>query len=130
MSEEQWQELGRRAVACKGWRWMPGMLDGIHKDRVFELEYGEVYLSGCGPDGDRQSFLPDDCYAWPDLRDPATLGCLLAMVREAWNEPTICTDASRACGSEAWTCHLLTDDYPSWQGTEAEALVAALEAAP
>lgn len=26
MTEQEWNELGRRAVASKGWRWMPGML--------------------------------------------------------------------------------------------------------
>jgi hypothetical protein len=49
------EDLGRRAVACKHWRWMDGM-----------VTFG---------------FVGEDV---PDLSDPATLGCLLALVREAW----------------------------------------------
>ena len=33
--------------------------------------------------------------ALPDLTDPATLGCLLALVREAWQDPTITTHCWR-----------------------------------
>lgn len=28
-------------------------------------------------------------YAYPDLTDPATLGCLMALVREAWEPATV-----------------------------------------
>jgi hypothetical protein len=63
----------------------------------------------------------------PDLSDPATLGCLLALVREAHPECRIdlCDDMARVirAGGEAGN---LTD---GWLPT-AEALVAALEAAP
>lgn len=112
MTEQDWIELGRRAVACKGWRWMPGML------------------------ARRQ--------AWPDLRDPATLGCVLALVREAW--PNVVIWVARDCAVdplddteymlddvEGWTvCGGCGDDYVGCFGsgkTEAAALVAALEAA-
>lgn len=66
----------------------------------------------------------------PDLTDPATLGCLLALVREAWGDPylivrwsghdwrVVRTDGSVSC----WTV--------ARGATEAEALIAALEAAP
>lgn len=59
------------------------------------------------------------------------LGCLLALVREAWDDPT------------AHVGHSTSMDYPGWtvwfhdgvgsvgpRDTEAEALLAALEAAP
>lgn len=55
---------------------------------------------------------PTELRARPDLRDPATRGCVLELVREAWSEPR----------AHAWT---FADGYP----TEAEALVAAWEAA-
>ena len=109
-------QLALRAEACKGWRWMPGMLSA----------HGDRYEEGDGP------WLLGHC---PDLTDPATLGCLLALVREA-HGPWVTV----AGGPGAWTvreyCSIGVvgganrlrgvDDYT----TEAEALVAALEAAP
>jgi len=69
----------------------------------------------------------------PDLTDPATLGCLLALVREAWDDPQV--HAAPLCGVEndhigwrAWFGRDLTLYFDG--GTEAEALVAALESAP
>ena len=85
----------------------------------------------------------------PDLTDPATLGCLLALVREAWRCPTVYVRQSTtrrvSDGVIAWeVCDLYLDaeacralgvpregSVGSWgHGNEAEALVAALEVAP
>jgi hypothetical protein len=67
--------------------------------------------------------------AVPDLSDPATLGCLLALVREAWGQDDLA--ASRFAGQ--WCVEHTPAEGPhrAWYGpTEAAALVAALEAAP
>ena len=57
--------LSQRAVSCKHWRWMPGMLSlPPQADR-------------CQRDGQMM------VERLPDLTDPATVGCLLALVREA-----------------------------------------------
>jgi hypothetical protein len=69
--------------------------------------------------------------AIPDLTDPATLGCLLALVREVWREPTL----SVAWAGGGWYVVQRirrSVDALRWidTATEAEALVAALEAAP
>lgn len=80
--------------------------------------------------------IPEDTTLVPDFRDPATLGCLLALVRDAW--PTAPATTSRhGMWSEkrghyhAWTCAYCTG--ANWQQahgeTENEALIAALEAA-
>lgn len=64
--------------------------------------------------------------ALPDLTDPATLGCLLALVREAWGDP-----AAHVVPDGDW--HVYGDMPETEYGigdSEAEALVAALEAAP
>jgi hypothetical protein len=62
----------------------------------------------------------------PDLSDPATLGALLGLVREAWQDPAtgIYRHARRWCVIMGGRCEEFFAD------TEAEALVCALEAAP
>lgn len=115
------EKLGKRAVSCTHWRWMPGMLarGRNKKRRIEQVTDGEPFPYFDGP---------------PDLTDPATVGCLLALVRQAWANPRL---------------HAVTDnegsfvdpaDGPHWRvfatnhcfegNTEAEALVAALEGAP
>ena len=70
----------------------------------------------------------------PDLDDPATLGCLLALVREDWNDPHIYVRKSVTRNQwVAWRKRLRDDDDEvkvSEGRTEDESLVAALEAAP
>ena len=122
MTDEQ-IVLARRAVACNGWRWMPGMLtaDG---ERVYTVrEAPRPALHVCGPYG--EVIRPREACN-PDLTDPATLGCLLALVREAWGQDTWVQHENE------WTCFVVLDDQlDHYCGTsEAEALVAALEAAP
>jgi len=114
MTEEQ-IALARRAVACRGWRWMPGMAD----------HWGQRL---------REGHWVDPAAALPDLTDPATLGCLLALVREAWGDPTICTSALQLGDLPGWVVECFTQPSNIHVlapcSTEAEALVAALEAAP
>ena len=105
-------KLAKRAVACPGWRWMPGML----------TEHGNRYVAeGRYP---RRSVLPD-------LSDPATLGCLLALVREAWGDPYVYAMRLNV-RRQIWVVHVPSDRHNihGEGATEAEALVAALEAAP
>ena len=113
-------ELAKRVIACKHWRWMPGM----------RLQNGYILKDEDFPT------LGDECGWFPDLTDPATLGCLLALVREAWGDPTACA-APDGLGHVAfqiwgvWTSQ--STPLPECVGkgdTEAEALVASLEAAP
>ena len=121
------EELARRAVACKHWRWMPGMLlfDGKSSFTV-PISWRH------GTEGQRAAPIlgsPMFQNALPDLTDPATLGCLLALVREAWGD-------SEAYPTRMWGQWVVVRTDPltlplsKTQATEVEALVAALEAAP
>jgi hypothetical protein len=130
------EDLARRAVACKGWRWMPGMLTLPFRESgpdspVCHPAWRVIYDGRSGPYAN-----PKNNDAPPDLTDPATLGCLLALVREAWGDPrlvAICCEAAHPGQSEGWAVQaadgrlpVAGEDYPS----EVAALVAALEAAP
>lgn len=65
----------------------------------------------------------------PDLTDPATIGCLLSLVRVAWGDEGMTIIMTGAPPPNAWVHCNYTRDTPK-HPTEAEALVAALEAAP
>ena len=112
-------DLARRAAACPGWRWMGGARwIGVRCD-PFEN------LCGRYPDSDRGYRIPHD-EPLPDLTDPATLGCLLALVREAWGGADIFGLHYHCDG--AWCVEI--NDRHFYAPTEAAALVAALEAVP
>jgi len=119
--------LARRAVACKGWRWLRGMLR--HDD--YRYLGGGVWARWSDTAAVVTALhMPDQL---PDLTDPATLGCLLALVREAWGNPTATTAVTRmGDGSRGWVVDCWSTQSPlGWFGvTEAHSLVAALEAAP
>lgn len=120
------EALGRRAVACKGWRWMPGMItvDGV---RIYGCGVGVI--DGVDNDSEYLDY-PVERLDLPDLQDPATLGCLLALVREARKSDRIHLQyVHYFAGAGRWEC---LERYNLYSGgaTEAEALVAALESAP
>ena len=141
MTDEQ-AALSRRAVACRGWRWMPGMQTDSKFARVVTVDIDSGVACAA-----EEGASEDDCYAvWldgvpvlPDLTDAATLGCLLALVREAWAAPRALVrlsangksfhvfDVDRVTTGGNWAAFLCGDHRIQ---TEAEALVAALESAP
>ena len=136
------ETLARRAVACKHWRWMPGMMcywkerGGASGQqvrptsaRVADLPMGPLPLAFCIVD-------PSAVYsnALPDLTDPATLGCLLTLVRGALGKPVWVRAGDY--GNEVCWCDgphsisILFPDRDADADSEVSALVAALEAAP
>lgn len=149
MSEAQ-TALSRRAVACRGWRWMPGMnaagrldQDGAHlrihgvgltgAGDLVELRGGAFDWRQC-KDGRWLCLRGGDIIGkpsevLPDLTDPATLGCLLALVREAYRDPYLCAVGDPDTG---WRIDAVTAQVQDLHGyaSEAEALVSALEDAP
>lgn len=139
-------DLAKRAVACKRWRWMVGA-ESAGGLRVSDIDSHGVPCAWTFTNGENfakhQSGYgtPGWCAdIWsvqvPNLADPATRGCLLALVREAWGaplgqaSPAIARDQQH---SDEWIFY--TNLYPSGDprfhaSTEAGCLVAALEAAP
>jgi len=123
MPEQEWIDLGKRAVACKSWRWMPGMLA--------RYEGGAC----CRVTQANSSGLPmlwlDAGNAWPDFRDDATVDCLFALVQECWGAAHL--GKSNIVDPPCWVCRCLRIDGSEWaffeSPTKAAALVPALEAA-
>lgn len=136
-------KLARRAVAWKGWWWMSGMLvtaGGMPSVRLFYMHGGVSGGWWAGStSGERIRLTNDDMRsATPILTDPATRGCVLDILRQAW-EPHL---------PSAWAIHVRpvaqTLERPAgWQvagldvgggdwvyESEAAALVVALEDAP
>ena len=109
MTDEEATALGKRLVACRHFRPMRGMLD--MQGRTWDASL----LWRWSNDVDV-----------PDLRDPATLGCVLEMVREAWGDKVVIRDGN------GW--FYVETDERAWDGDNTdslmEALVAALEAKP
>ena len=121
-------ELARRAEASKHWRWMPGMLcDGLILVQADEVSGDPVtWFIECALVDDEE--LPSEGL-WPDLDDPATLGCVVfELLPEIYDDPwlSIVADADgtfRMVGARGY-------DALHGYATRQELAVAALEAAP
>lgn len=129
--------LAQRLVASKGWRWLPGMMahhPNWRTGRVSHVGLTAVrvacrYPSPMGGTKWSVPLLPITDLL-PDLSDPLTVQALLLLVREAWATETAWVEPGHdglweACVYVGGECRFL-ESYDS----EAETLVAALEAAP
>jgi len=124
MTDDEAKAFGLRALKA-GFRWAAGVLamyDGSDpkEHRLcfwydHEGEWCPVMSAGGHQMTPSWGWPAKGSGWWPDFRDPATLGVLLAQVREAWESGSLVY--------RPWTLWAYFD-------TEAEALVAALEAAP
>lgn len=118
MTEDQARAVGAAWLAAGG-GWRPGMLWRVMREAPLESYHGRI---------DEQRRAPAERSAWPDLRDPATLGAALAVVRERWGDPGMF--ARRSTSRGLWRVSGSDTRSVVEAETEAEALVAALEAAP
>ena len=128
-------ELAERLVNSSRWQWMPGMRT-INGRRI-AVVFGESRTASvlCDLRDDANSDTEDLQGELPDLADPATLGCLLALVREEWRNPHIWVESStfgrRAGAFIGWAAPEYQPALPDIvRATEAEALIVALESAP
>lgn len=113
------KKLAKRFVKCERWRWMPGMMALYTGDQCHRVTMADAY-------GVPAIIRPPHArWAWPDLTDPATLGCILALVREATDDRRI------HCRARANVYRVYSGVSPvgRWMESEAEALLLALEAA-
>jgi len=139
-------ELGQQLMACRDARWMPGMLALQVKAPRF---LGETYAHDrigtrfrvvdvlevcvCGYNA---TFNTNSPYFVPDLNDPATRGCALELVRDAWKDPAMFLQPLMEYGGSYWlmwhideTLHAQAGKLPRATGSsEAETLVAAMVA--
>lgn len=147
MTEEQ-IVLGRRVVACKGWQWVAGMsieqmmltstkglltsshgrvLEVMDRDGLQMISASEYPFDDNGV----PEFRWADATHIPDLDDPATIGGLLEVVRSAWRDryASVWCDTQLSTWEDRWV-YSVGGTTKTGFSTEAEALVAALEAAP
>lgn len=132
MTEKQIIELGQRTVACKRWRWLPGM-------RLLGGSPLGTYLVSSDDEGRplcwawRYGFEPEEhegAGAVPDLRDPCTRGGLLELVRVATGEHTAFVRYDGVRDGYIVATGIGDRVLGPYAETEVEALVEALESAP
>lgn len=121
MTDDEAKAIGLRAVACDGWRWLPGMLTNGGGRLLRVCSFDAKFVVAHYPHSTLSPF--PSTGLTPDFRDPATLGCLLVLVRELSGD----CRAHLAPNGASW--RLCVGCWWFVEPTEAEALVAALEAA-
>ena len=112
-------ELAQRLAADPTFKWMPGMSYRLWSD-ILQNWRDAQRLTG--------TLTPDDPHTIPVLADPATVGCLLALVREAWRSPyakVTCIAPAFRDTPEVWSCDV--GPGPTFHApTEGEALALAI----
>ena len=126
--------LSRRVIAHHQWRCVLGMKvfpimadDSVQDVTGTVVGFYETMPLVYWPDlRETRAHHPRE-HLLPDLTDPATLGALLALVREVWGRPGICLYSIEVNGDLRWGWDGNVDASVTF-ATEAEALIVILEA--
>lgn len=96
--DDQLVKISRRAVACKSWKWLPGML-GVRDTPPDKKDYlkPEVRIQGI-----RDVETATLYRSLPDLNDPATKGAILELVRMASRDDQVCVSFYDGHDSVEW----------------------------
>jgi hypothetical protein len=108
---ERCNALWHRLYARGAVRWKSGMADGSAFGRGRVDDSQDWTGSGCSVFGSVNSDAPPS----PDFDDPATLGCLLAMLREASGDQrasVVWYDAARQWVADWQCCEIEADSEP------------------
>ena len=127
-------DIARALVAEPAWRWMPGMRVEtlIEPCRIIEAppRASSLVVAVGRPGGHTVVAIHRDAHMLPDLTDAATLGCVLALCREASRTPTMHALPQSWRGEVRWRVAsarlVVGGEHPS----EAAALLAALRLCP
>lgn len=126
MTDEE-LKIARALVKCSAWKWLPGMLlrDLTRSKRGRVHKVGNDWVVYFGINSESRYRCETVGYSVvPDITDPATLGCIVRLVRDARSAPS----ASTLKVSTGWS--VWSDKRLGLGRTEAEALLRALQAAP
>jgi hypothetical protein len=122
---ENHEVLARRAIHAAAWRWLPGMLVW-RPGKIWEESMVFVRVA---IEQERNTFWLHEGWL-PVLDDPATLGCLMSLVRAVWRSQVAQVSPSLPDG-KTWSCYINNEEDRLFREcTEAQALVSALDAAP
>ena len=121
-------DLAKRLLACPRFRWMPGM--HANAGRVLDVRGAEICLAdeGATEDGNTVRWV-DSAGLGPYLTDPATLGCLLALVEERYGDGCYVQNLNGGLYGDGWVVFIDDQALTERHQTRVHALVAALEAA-
>jgi hypothetical protein len=115
-------ELAEYAVTLDRWEWMPGMTFRVSEARIWRVadsscaENLALFLSnGCAVDV-KQALAPD-------IEDPATIGCVMAMVRKKYGKHAF---VRYSVSFDEWCVGTSADIFIYEMPTEIHALIAAL----
>lgn len=81
--------LAHKAVACQHWKWTTGMMTTTGE--LVWVEGNNPFIPWVVTVAGHRTSLKNSGELLPDLSHPATLGCLLDLVRKAWmGRYTVC----------------------------------------
>lgn len=106
------KELALSLVTCSGWSWLPGMLlitPEEKYERVLRVRKSDGYLC-LADDSENTINWYDPKGSYPDLYDPATLGCVMSLLKFRMKEPTLHLTPDK----DGWYVNKLSLDGPEW----------------